>query len=483
MSKPIVPIILCGGTGTRLWPLSRAAMPKQLLALAGPETMLQETVQRIAAHPDCTAPLLVSHADHRFLVAEQCRRAGIAPAGHLVEPASRNTALAAATAILVAAERFPDAVVALFPADHVIGDRGAFLAALSVAAAAARAGRLVTFGIRPTRPETGYGYIRAGEPLGADTAVLAIDRFVEKPDRETAAAYLRSGDYLWNSGMFVLHGPTFLEEVRSHAPETAAAAAQAVRDRREDGPFLWLDEAAVQGAPSISIDHAVMEPTRKGAVVPAALDWSDLGAWSALWEQAPRDAQGNARIGPTTAIDVRNSYLRSEGRQLVAALGLEDIVVVSSDDAVLVAPMDRAAEVGQLVRQLQEEGRDEATLPAVVHRPWGTYEDLAEGEGFRVKRIVVVPGGRLSLQYHHHRSEHWVVVAGQATVTRAREVVELGPNQSIYIPLGEHHRLENRGSDPVVLIEVQYGRYTGEDDIVRLEDVYGRLPDVPGERG
>jgi len=479
--QPILPVILSGGAGQRLWPLSRRGYPKQLLPLTGERSLLQETALRVADPAHFADPLLVANEEHRFLVAEQLRSVGVTPRAILLEPVGRNTAAAVAVAALAAAERDPETVLALLPADHDIGDPAALRALLWQARPAAAAGRIVTFGIDPTRPETGYGYIRSGTPLPGHDGVAAVEAFVEKPDRATAESYLAAGGYLWNSGMFLARAETLLAELGRFAPEVLAAAEAALAGRREDLDFQRLDRAALEAAPAVSFDVAVMERTDRSAVLPCRLDWSDLGAWQALWERGEKDPAGNVARGLVRSRDAEGCYLRSDDGRLLAVLGLRDLVMVVTRDAVLAAPRERAAEVGALVDALKAEGREEVLQPSVRHRPWGSYEDLAEGPRFRVKRILVAPGGRLSLQYHRHRSEHWVVVEGRATVQRGEETLELEPNQSIYVPTGEKHRLENRTQEPLVLVEVQCGDYVGEDDIVRLEDVYGR-PDSETSR-
>ncbi len=468
----IVPVILCGGTGTRLWPLSRQGFPKQFLPLIGPGTMLQETAGR-AAGPGFTPPVVVCNEAHRFLVAEQLRSAGVAEPRILLEPAGRNSAPAIATAALLVHEEAPDAVLWVMAADAAIADVPALHEALALAAVAARAGRIVTFGMTPTAPETGYGYIAAGEPLPGAPGVRALDRFIEKPDTATAERLVAGGRHLWNSGMFVGTAATLLAELGRHAPAVLEATRAALAGAKRDLDFIRLDAAAFTAAPAISIDYAVMEKTDRAAVVPASLGWSDVGAWDAMWEVSARDAAGNATQGPVELLDSAGCYVRSEG-MLTAVVGMRDVVVVTSEDAVLVIPRERAQEVKALVEQMRAHGRTEATEHRRVYRPWGHYEGVIQGERFQVKKIQVRPGQKLSLQKHYHRAEHWVVVNGTAVVQRDAETILLRENESVYLPLGSVHRLENPGMIPLTLIEVQVGSYLGEDDIVRFEDTYGR---------
>ncbi|MFQ5953576.1 MAG: mannose-1-phosphate guanylyltransferase/mannose-6-phosphate isomerase [Kiloniellales bacterium] len=476
MSDKLNPVILSGGAGTRLWPLSRLLDPKQLQPLTSPLSLLQETARRVDDKTRFTAPLVVCNHEHRFGVAEQLRQLDIQPRAILLEPEGRNTAPAIACAALFLHARDPDAVLLVLPSDHVVRDHAAFLAAVERAVAAAGAGFLVTFGITPKRPEAGYGYIGRGVALDGIDGCFRVARFTEKPDRRSAQALLESGEYAWNSGMFVLPAAVYLQELERLQPTLVTACRDAVARARRDLDFLRLDETAFKAAPSVSIDYAVMEVTERAAVVPAELGWSDIGSWSALWELGDKDAQGNRLIGDVMVHDVTGSYLRSEGR-LVAAVGLTDAVVVVTDDVVFVASRDRAQDVKALVERLDKSGRPEAALPAKVYRPWGHYQSIESGERYQVKRIVVKPGAKLSLQLHRHRAEHWVVVNGTARVTRGEEVFELQANQSTYIPAQTPHRLENPGSEPLSLIEVQSGSYLGEDDIERIADDYGRDAD------
>lgn len=469
----IHPVILSGGAGTRLWPLSRSAYPKQLMPLLSELSLLQETARRVSDPARFAAPLLVCNDEHRFIVAEQLRAIGAAPSRILLEPIARNTAPAAAAAALLVAATTPDALLMLLPSDHHIGDRASFLAAVDRAAPAARSGALVTFGMTPTRPEVGYGYILRGAALADAEGCCRVDRFVEKPDRPTAESYLADGRYVWNSGMFLFRADRLVAEMERHAPAVLQAVRRALDAAAQDLDFLRLDREALAAAPSISIDYAVMEKTDAAAVVPAEMAWSDVGSWDALWENLTRDGDGNVVSGDVILADTRDSYIRGDGR-LVAVLGLEGAIVVDTDDAVLVASRERAQDVKILVDRLAAAGRSEREHHRRVYRPWGSYESVDAGERFQVKRLIVKPGARLSLQKHAKRAEHWVVVRGTATVTRGEDVFDLRENQSTYIPVGTVHRLENRTNEPVHLIEVQSGSYLGEDDIVRLDDQYGR---------
>jgi len=469
----IYPVILSGGSGTRLWPMSRSLYPKQLLALFGDTSLLQQTAARVAGKPGFAPPVVVANEEHRFIIAQQLREIGVEPAALLLEPVGRNTAPAAAVAALRIAESAPDGLVLIMPSDHAIGDPEAFHQAIGQAARAAKTGRLVTFGITPDRPETGYGYIAAGKPTEGCGGAFAVARFIEKPDATDAERYVAAGDSFWNSGIFLFPAAVYLAELERLRPDMLAACKTALAKAKTDADFIRLDKAAFTECPADSIDYAVMEHTGRAAIVPVGMGWSDLGSWDALWEMSERDAAGNALAGNVVAEGTRNCYLRSENG-LVAAIGVEDIVVVATDDAVMVAPRNRTQEVKQLVGRLLREGHDQADALPTVHRPWGTYRSIHNGDRVQVKHITVKPGAKLSLQMHHHRAEHWVVVQGTAKIVRGNEELVLTEDQSTYIPLGTAHRLENPGKIPLHVIEVQSGSYLGEDDIVRFEDHYGR---------
>jgi mannose-1-phosphate guanylyltransferase/mannose-6-phosphate isomerase len=468
----IHPVILSGGSGSRLWPLSRSLFPKQLLALAGEHSLIQDTVLRTKG-AGFAPPLVICNTEHRFLIAEQLRETNVSPQAIVLEPVGRNTAPAAAIAALMIAEKEPDGLLLLMPADHIVRNRTAFLEAVSRAAKCAQQDRLVTFGITPDSPETGYGYIRRGEALKGLDGGFQVERFVEKPDAATAAGYVASGDYDWNSGLFLFKASLLLAELERLEPELLAQSREALAKGAKDLDFFRLDQASFAKAKAISIDYAVMERTDKAAVVPVEMGWSDIGSWEALWTTASRDAAGNATRGDVLHHGARNSYLRSEG-PLVAAVGVEDIVVVATQDAVLVSHKSASQDVKRIVEQLEKSGRQLHTTHRKVFRPWGSYEGIDNGDNFQVKHIIVNPGAKLSLQMHHKRAEHWIVVSGTARVTCGDKVFPLKENQSTYIPLGEKHRLENIGTEPLHLIEVQSGSYLGEDDIVRFEDTYGR---------
>lgn len=468
----IVPVILSGGSGTRLWPLSREAYPKQFLPLVDQNTMLQNTALRIAGLADVATPLVVCNQEHRFMVAEQLRAIGIQPATAILEPVGRNTAPAVAVAALHAQCDGADPTLLILPADHVIADVEGFRTAVRQVATHAEAGRLITFGIVPTAPETGYGYIKAGAPLD-DSGVCAVERFVEKPDADTAQTYLRSGAYSWNSGMFMFRASAFLAELERLAPTMLAACQQALATGRADRDFLWLDSAAFAACPKDSIDYAVMEKTDHAVVLPLEVGWNDVGSWSALWEVGERNGDGNIARGDVIEVDTRDSYVDATSR-LVATVGVEHLVVVETADAVLVATKDRVQDVKTVVDRLKARRRPEGSSHRKVYRPWGFYDSIDLDRRFQVKRIMIKPGACISSQMHHHRAEHWVVVSGTARVHRGDEEYLLTENQSTYIPVGVPHRLTNPGKIPLEIIEVQSGSYLGEDDIVRFEDIYGR---------
>jgi mannose-1-phosphate guanylyltransferase/mannose-6-phosphate isomerase len=466
------PVLLSGGSGTRLWPLSREAYPKQFLPLAGSDTMLQATWKRIAPLAGA-APIVVAGEDHRFLVAEQLRQSGAPVPAIVLEPIGRNTAPAIAAAALQATLGGEDPVLLVLPSDHVVRDEAGFRHAVIAAMPAAEAGAMVTFGIVPTAPETGFGYIQveAGHAEAGEGARKVL-RFVEKPDAATAQAFMDAGSYFWNSGMFLFRASRYLEELGRFRPDILAGVRRAFAAAARDGDFIRLEREAFAATPADSIDYAVMERTDAAMLLPVDIGWNDVGSWSALWDVAQRDADGNATVGDVIAVDSRNSYVHA--RRLVALVGVEDMIVVETDDAVLVARKDRVQQVKDVVARLKAEHRSQAALHREVHRPWGSYDSVDTGHNFQVKRIKVRPGAALSLQSHAHRAEHWIVVRGTARVTRDEEVFELQANQSTYIPIGARHRLENPGEGVLELVEVQSGDYLGEDDIVRYEDVYGR---------
>jgi len=468
----LIPVILSGGSGTRLWPLSRAAYPKQFLALNGEQSLLQDTVTRLRNLPDVTAPIIVSNAEQRFIVAEQLRAINQRASDIVLEPCGRNTAPAVAIAAMLALRASPDAVLLVMPSDHAIQNAAVFQHLVGQARGVAETSHLVTFGIQPTCPHTGYGYIRRGTPLG--DGAHTISAFVEKPDAARAADFLATGAYYWNSGIFIFKAAVYLEELAKLQPTIYTQCELALASARRDLDFLRLDEAAFTACPADSIDYAVMEHTQRAAVVEARdLGWNDIGSWTALADVVPSDDAGNQLLGDVHADAVRNCYIRSESR-VVAAIGIEDLVIVETPDAVLVAHKDAAQDVKHIVDRLKAAERNEATRHQRVYRPWGSYEGIDTGERFQVKRIIVNPGASLSLQMHHHRAEHWVVVRGTAKVVNGEQTMLLTENQSTYIPVGAVHRLENPGRLQLELIEVQSGAYLGEDDIVRFDDQYGR---------
>ena len=475
-SNPLIPVILCGGTGTRLWPLSRASYPKQYWPLSGDgdATLLQQTQQRLAGLDGLAQPLLICNEDHRFIVAEQMRQIGVDPRAILLEPIGRNTAPAVTVAALQATAQGDDPLLLVLAADHLIRDAAEFRRAIDAGRSAAEAGRLVTFGIIPTAPETGYGYIEAAEALtSGESRDVPIARFVEKPDKATAEQFLATGRFTWNSGMFLFKASAMLAELERLVPDVVSCCRAALELDSADLDFLRLEREAFAKCPNVAIDVAVMERTSLGSVLPLDAGWSDVGSWSALWETSDRDDNGNVLQGHVIAENSRNCYLRSENR-LVVGLGVNNLVVVETDDAVLIADRAKAQEIKTVVKQLEESGSPEGKAHRKIYRPWGHYTGVTEGNRWQVKRISVKPGASLSLQMHHHRAEHWVVVKGTALVERDGQEQLIGENQSTYIPMGCKHRLSNPGRIPVEMIEVQSGEYLGEDDIVRFEDRYGR---------
>jgi len=467
----VFPVILSGGVGSRLWPTSRSLYPKQLLPLVSDKTMLQETASRVADPELFAKTIIVSNDEHRFIIAQQMQEAGLKPLAHLLEPVGRNTAPAAAAAAAFVQTQDREGVMLLLPADHHIRDVASFHAAVAQGAELARQGKLVTFGIVPSAPETGYGYIKRGEPLG-DSA-YKVQRFVEKPDLVTAEKYLLEGGYDWNAGIFMFRADVILNEMSVFCPEIVAKAMEAVLKSDRDLDFLRLQPDAFTACPSDSIDYAVMEKTSLAAVVPVEMGWSDIGSWSALWETGARDGSGNVMLGDVISVDTDNCYIRAE-TGLVATLGVANLIVVETGDVLLVADRSRVQDVKKIVERIAADGRSEHQLHNRVHRPWGFYESLNAGDRHQVKHLMVYPGASLSLQMHYQRAEHWVVVKGVARVTVGDEVKILHENQSTYIPVETKHRLENPGDEPLSIIEVQSGIYLGEDDIVRFDDAYGR---------
>jgi mannose-1-phosphate guanylyltransferase/mannose-6-phosphate isomerase len=465
----MIPVILSGGSGTRLWPLSRSHYPKQFLPLVSENTMLQETMRRLNGVSRLDPPIAVCNEDHRFMVAEQLREIGVKPAAIILEPVGKNTAPAVAMAAL--SSKSADDVLLVLPADHVIADIPAFHTAVEQARTLAEQGALVTFGIVPGHPETGYGYIKRGDAQPG--SAYGVAAFVEKPDLETAERYLASGDYFWNSGMFAFRAGVFLQELEKFNPEMLTACKAAVADAKPDLDFVRIDKSLFMACPADSIDYAVMEKTDKAVVIPLDAGWNDVGSWSALWDVIDKDGNGNALSGDVLTVDAKNSFLHSSHR-LIAAIGISDLVIVETADAVMVAPKDRVQEVKQVVDKLKARKRSEADVHRKAYRPWGHYYSIDEGERHQTKRIVVKPGAKLSVQKHHHRAEHWVVVKGTALVSKGDEQILVTENESVYIPLGVVHSLHNPGVIPLEMIEVQSGSYLGEDDIVRFGDLYGR---------
>ena len=468
------PVIISGGVGSRLWPLSRATYPKQLHALNSELTLLQETLQRVGDRGRFAAPLVACHVEQRFMIDEQLREIGETDATILLEPEGRNTAPAIVAAAAYLDRLDPEATILVLPADHAIGQQDRFLAAVEHAAQASAQGFFVTFGIEPTGPETGFGYIKLGEALNGSNEAFRVARFHEKPDLARAEQFLAEGGFCWNSGMFVFPVKALLGEINALAPDILSACQSAVGDARRDLSFVRLAEDSFVGAPSISIDYALMERTDRAAVVPVSFGWNDVGSWSALWQIGEKDADGNVSSGDTMTLESRNNYLRSEAGQILATVGLEDTVVVATKDAILVADRTASQSVGKIFERLKQDGRSQWESHVEVFRPWGSYQQVDEGTRFQVKRLVVKPGEKLSLQRHHHRAEHWIVVKGTAKVTRDDETFLITENESVYLPLGCRHRLENPGKILLEIIEVQVGSYLGEDDIVRYADDYNR---------
>lgn len=465
----MIPVIISGGTGTRLWPLSRKNKPKQFLSLFNDASLFQNTLERLKSYPEITPPIVVCNTDHRFMVAEQLLEIALQAQDILLEPCARNTAPAIALAALNAMHEGGDPLLLVLPADHIIDNVSAFHAAIEKATPLAQQGSLVTFGIQPQTAHTGYGYIEAADPKHPSK----VNRFVEKPDLSTAESYLAAGNFFWNSGMFLFKASSFITELEKFAPEMLASCQAALANATKDLDFIRIDEATFANCPADSIDYAVMEKTEKAMVVPLDAGWNDVGSWSSLWENFPQDAQHNVFIGDVVAEAVSDSYIHSESR-LVTALGVKDIVLVETPDAVMVAHKDYTQEIKKIVDRLAQSERKEVNTHRRCYRPWGHYDSVDFGERFQVKRITVNPGASLSLQKHFHRAEHWVVVSGTAEVIRNDEKILLGENQSTYIPLGSVHRLSNPGRVPLEIIEVQSGSYLEEDDIVRLEDSYNR---------
>ncbi len=469
----LYPVILSGGSGSRLWPLSREHYPKPLMPLVSEQTLLQDTAIRLDAVPEQGDAVYVCNEEHRFLVAEQVAQLGKTPSTIILEPEGRNTAPALTLAALYLLKRDPEAMMVVMPADHVMTEPQAFVDAVQQGRGDAAAGALVTFGIVADRAETGYGYIKRAAAV-PDSAAFAVEQFVEKPDQQTAEQYLESGDYYWNSGIFLMRADRWLEEVERFHPEILEHCRAAMDKGKQDSDFFRANKAEFLACPSDSIDYAVMENTDRAVVVPLSAGWSDVGAWPALWDVCPRDADGNVIRGDVITEDTHNSFLLAQHRCL-ATVGIDDVIVVETADAVLVASKDKAQQVKAIVNRLKAAQRDEYKVHRQVYRPWGSYEGIDAGGGFQVKRLSVKPGAQLSLQMHHHRAEHWVVVKGTARVTCGDQVFNLHENESTYIPMGEKHRLENPGNIPLEVIEIQSGSYLGEDDIVRFEDVYDRV--------
>jgi mannose-1-phosphate guanylyltransferase/mannose-6-phosphate isomerase len=469
----LYPVILSGGSGSRLWPLSREHYPKPLLPLVSDKTLLQETACRLDGISGLGDAVYVCNEEHRFLLAEQVAQIGKTPTTIILEPEGRNTAPALTLAALYLVKQDSDAMMVVMPADHVMTEPQQFITAVEQGSDNAEQGALVTFGIVPESPETGYGYIKRDAQIGS-SAAYAVARFVEKPDLQTAEQYVSEGDYFWNSGIFLMRADRWLDEISQYCPDILKNCREAMNKGVQDSDFFRVDKQLFHDCPSDSIDYAVMEKTDRAVVVPISAGWSDIGAWSALWKVCPQDADGNVIQGDVLAEDTHNAFLVAQHRCL-ATVGLDNIVVVETADAVLVASKDKAQDVKAIVDRLKDSGRDESKMHRQVYRPWGSYEGIDAGSRFQVKRLSVKPGAQLSLQMHHHRAEHWIIVKGTARVTCGDQVFTLHENESTYIPIGEKHRLENPGNIPLEVIEIQSGSYLGEDDIVRYEDVYDRV--------
>jgi len=469
----LYPVILSGGSGSRLWPLSREHYPKPLLPLVSDKTLLQETACRLDGLPGLGDAVYVCNEEHRFLLAEQVAQIGKTPTTIILEPEGRNTAPALTLAALYLVKQDPDAMMVVMPADHVMTEPQQFITAVEQGSDNAEQGALVTFGIVPESPETGYGYIKRDAQIGS-SAAYAVARFVEKPDLQTAEQYVSEGDYFWNSGIFLMRADRWLDEISQYRPDILKNCRDAMNKGVQDSDFFRVDKQLFHACPGDSIDYAVMEKTDRAVVVPISAGWSDIGAWSALWKVCPQDADGNVIQGDVLVEDTHNAFLVAQHRCL-ATVGLDNIVVVETADAVLVASKDKAQDVKAIVDRLKDSGRDESKMHRQVYRPWGSYEGIDAGSRFQVKRLSVKPGAQLSLQMHHHRAEHWIIVKGTARVTCGDQVFTLHENESTYIPIGEKHRLENPGNIPLEVIEIQSGSYLGEDDIVRYEDVYDRV--------
>ena len=470
----ITPVVLSGGSGMRLWPLSRQQYPKQYLPLASDNTMLQETLLRLNGLDNLTDPIIICNADHRFLVADQCQKIGIKNPIILLEPIRRNTAPAIAAAVIKSLKDTTNPTLLILSADHVIQNADAFHKAINIANQQAQSGKLVTFGIVPTDVNTGYGYIKSSK--NNDSGAYRVEEFIEKPDLKTAKFYLEQGSYLWNSGIFMFQACTFIDELTAHAPNIVTSVNSAVNNAVQDLDFIRLDKQAFESSPSVSIDYALMEKSNNVVVVPLDAQWNDIGAWAALYDMGKKDSQGNVIKGDVITQDTTNTYINAD-HHLVATIGVDNLIIIDTPDATFIATQDKAQEVKNIVESLQAGGRCESIAHRKVYRPWGWYDAIESSEYFQVKRLHVKSGAKLSLQMHHKRAEHWVVVSGTATVTNGDQTFSLHKGESTYIPLGAIHSLENQTSEPLEVIEVQSGTYLGEDDIVRFEDAYGRVND------